>query len=46
LIFQNEWKEAMTEDDAVKITYLTPEIHAEFIKSIKTGNTNYDILVK
>jgi len=41
----NEWKEAMTEDDAVKITYLTPEIHAEFIKSIKTGNTNYDILV-
>ena len=35
----------MTEDDAVKITYLTPEIHAEFIKSIKTGNTNYDILV-
>jgi hypothetical protein len=46
MIFQNEWKEAMKEDDAVKITYLTPEIHAEFIKSVKTGNTNYDVLVK
>nr|AFZ78680.1 glutathione S-transferase [Coptotermes formosanus] len=42
----NEWKEAMKEDDAVKITYITPEIHAEFINSIKTGNANYDILVK
>jgi len=41
----NEWKEAMKEDDAVKITYLKPEIHAEFINSIRTGNTNYDILV-
>jgi len=36
----------MKEDDAVKISYLPPEIHAEFIKSIKTGNANYDILVK
>lgn len=42
----NEWKEAMKEDDAVKITYVTPEIHLEFMNSFKTGNTNYDILVK
>lgn len=41
----NEWKEAMMEDDAVKITYITPEIHAEFINSFKTGNASYDILV-
>jgi len=42
----DEWKEAMKEDDAVKTSYLTPEIHAEFIKSAKAKNTNYDILVK
>lgn len=36
----------MKEDDAVKITYITPEIHAEFINGVKTRNTNYDILVK
>jgi hypothetical protein len=35
----------MMEDDAVKITYITPEIHAEFINSFKTGNASYDILV-
>jgi hypothetical protein len=46
LIFQDEWKVAMKEDDAVKVTYITPEIHAEFMNSVKTGNTNYDILVK
>jgi len=46
MIFQNEWKEAMKEDDAVKITYLPTEIYAEFFNSTKTGNTNYDILIK
>jgi hypothetical protein len=37
---------AMKEDEAVKVTYITPENHAEFINSFKAGSTNYDILVK
>lgn len=36
----------MKDDEAVKITYITPEIHAKFINSFKAGNVNYDILVK
>lgn len=36
----------MKEDDAVKVTYIKPEIHAEFINSFSSGNINYDILVK
>jgi hypothetical protein len=45
-ILQREWTEAMKEDEAVKVTYITPEVHAQFIRSFKDGNTNYDILVK
>jgi hypothetical protein len=45
-VFQSEWEEAMKEDDAVKVTYITPEIHAQFIQSFKAGNPDYDILVK
>jgi hypothetical protein len=45
-VFQGEWQKAMKEDEAVKVTYITPEIHAEFINSFKAGNVNYDILVK
>jgi len=36
----------MKEDEAVKVTYITPEIHAQFINSFVSGNPNYDILVK
>jgi hypothetical protein len=36
----------MKEDEAVKVTYITPEIHAQFINSFKAGSANYDILVK
>ena len=44
--FQKEWKEAMKEDDAIKTTYITTEIHSEFIKGYRSGNVSYDILVK
>jgi hypothetical protein len=36
----------MKKDDAVKVTYIKPEIHAQFVKSFKSGNADYDILVK
>ena len=35
----------MTEDDAVKVTYLNGETHAKFLKTRKAGNANYDLLV-
>lgn len=42
----SEWKKAMKEDEAVKVTYIEPEFHAQFVNSFKAGNANYDILVK
>jgi hypothetical protein len=45
-VFQSEWEKAMKDDEAVKVTYISPEIHAQFISSFIAGNPNYDILVK
>jgi hypothetical protein len=45
-VFQHEWVKSMKEDEAVKVTYITPENHAKFISAYKAGSPNYDILVK
>ncbi|XP_069700910.1 pyrimidodiazepine synthase-like [Periplaneta americana] len=42
----NEWKLRMMDDDAVKISFIDPKYHAEFIASFVTGSPNYDILAE
>jgi hypothetical protein len=36
----------MKEDAAVQSSFLTPEIHARFFDSRKTGKADYDLLLK
>jgi hypothetical protein len=36
----------MKENAAVQASFLGPEIHVKFIESIKTGNADYDMLLK
>nr|CAD7256035.1 unnamed protein product [Timema shepardi] len=40
-----EWRNAMKEDDAVKESYLEPNLHAKYFKSRLGGYPDYDILV-
>ncbi|KAK0180703.1 hypothetical protein PV327_003060 [Microctonus hyperodae] len=41
-----EWKAAMKECPAIKISYLEPEIHAKYMKSRISGAPQYDLLLK
>nr|CAD7438520.1 unnamed protein product [Timema bartmani] len=41
-----EWRNAMKEDDAVKESYLEPNLHAKYFKSRLGGYPDYDILCR
>lgn len=41
-----KWCEAMKEDTAVKESYITPENHAEFIRSFLASSPAYDMDMK
>ncbi|XP_071447002.1 pyrimidodiazepine synthase-like [Hetaerina americana] len=40
-----EWRNAMKEDEGVRVSYLDPEVHAKFLKSKMAGTPDYDLLV-
>lgn len=46
VVFQMEWRNAMKEEECVKMSYLEPEIHAKYINSHRAGYADYDLLVK
>lgn len=41
-----EWRLNMIEDEAVKVSYLDPEIHAKYFLSRQAGTPDYDMLVR
>ncbi|KAL0279957.1 UNVERIFIED_CONTAM: hypothetical protein PYX00_001397 [Menopon gallinae] len=41
-----EWRLNMIEDDAVRVSYLDPEIHAKYFLSRQAGTPDYDMLIK
>ena len=41
--FQNEWKDAMEENDAVKSYFLAPKYHYDYSKSLFEGNAKFDL---
>ncbi|XP_021918362.1 pyrimidodiazepine synthase-like isoform X1 [Zootermopsis nevadensis] len=41
-----EWRNAMKEEESVKVSYLEPEIHAKYINSHRAGYADYDLLLK
>ncbi|XP_049808624.1 pyrimidodiazepine synthase-like [Schistocerca nitens] len=40
-----EWRNQMKEDEAVKESYLEPQVHAKYFQSRKAGYPDYDMLV-
>ncbi|PSN30060.1 Pyrimidodiazepine synthase [Blattella germanica] len=40
------WTKLMVQDDAVKVSYISPENHAKFLKSFATGSVDYDVIKK
>ena len=46
VVFQMEWRNAMKEEESVKLSYLEPEVHAKYINSHRAGCADYDLLVQ
>lgn len=38
-----EWRSAMIEDEAVKKSFLSPEVHAAYFQSKRDGRVNYEM---
>jgi len=41
-----EWTKVMLEDEAVKKWWLSPDVHATYLKSRFSGTTDYDFLAR